>query len=136
VKVEYALPCRGVEQLADGTNIVIGLEANSFAVPVFPHPVAVVLLICLSQPPAQVGPSAMTVAVLNPQMQDAAPPLTATLDSSVQHPNLPAGWSQRSMSPSLVQFLATEPGCYSIEITVDGSSHSVALLVSGPPPEA
>jgi len=131
VKIEYAVPCRGIEQLANGTYVLIGVETNGFLATSFPMVLRAMVLLCVTEShvATQAGQASdLTRAVLNPAMEPCGPPLTVQVQAAA-HPNLPAGWASRTLAPIGFQFEATMEGAYSIEISVDAASLSVPLLV-------
>jgi hypothetical protein len=49
VKIEYAVPCRGIEALVGGQYVAVGVEANAAVAPQLPMTIVVMLLICTSR---------------------------------------------------------------------------------------
>lgn len=137
MKLEYAVPCRALEALADNTFVILGAETNAFARRQLPQPIAAILLICISQAYGETAEGHLIIRVLNPALEPCAAEMG--LDLLVPRaPLLPEGWSARMLVPAQVVFMAEEPGAYSIELAVGTSSLSVPLLViesTGPVPE-
>jgi hypothetical protein len=132
VKLEYAVPCRAIEKLADGTFVILGAETNGFLRREFPQPIAVMLLVCISQAHVDTTEGHLVIEVLNPAMEPCAPEIGHDIRVP-RAPLLPEGWSARMLTPARVVFMADRPGGYSIELAVGTSSLSVPLLVIEPP---
>jgi hypothetical protein len=132
VKVEYAVPCRGIEQLANGTYIAIGAEANAFGATSLPQHFGVFLLTCIVQSHPRETTGQLTGRILDPSMEPAGADLQVGFEMH-RSPLLPEGWSSRILAPIQIVFEARSYGGYSVELSTGGSSLSVPLLVFEPP---
>ena len=131
MKLEYAVPCRAIDKLADGTYILLGVEANGFVLASSPQQIAVVLLTCISLPHGDNPVGRLAIQVLNPALEPCAPQMGIDLHMTAS-PLLPEGWSNRVLIPSQVVFVADAPGAYSIELSVGSGSLSIPLIVFQP----
>ena len=109
MKIEDAVPCRGVEALADGTYVAIGVESNGFGVPSLPQQIATMLLVCVAQSRPDEQGCPLTVRVLNPTMEPCADELQTQL-SVGRTPLLPEGWCSRMLLPVQMVWLAEAYG--------------------------
>jgi hypothetical protein len=112
VKIEYAVPCRALETLTDGTLLLIGVETNAFRVRQFPSELRATVLLCVSEThlAAQAGQATdFSLSILNPAMEPCASPLTISVKAPV-HPDLPDGWASRSLVPMAFKFQAESEG--------------------------
>ena len=127
MKIEYAVPCRGIEALVGGTYVAIGIETNAYG-GVLPQRLAVLLLTCLSQGHPDEDRGELTVRVLDPQMEQLGETLRLGYEVP-RSPLLPEGWSSRIMLPIQVFFEANTYGGHSIEMSAGAASLSVPFLV-------
>lgn len=137
MRVAYAFPVGHVERLANGALVAVGIEAGGAFVPAFPARIAVSLVVCLAANPVDATPGKvhpLTVRVLDPNLQDAAPPLSVAVGFT-PGPLVPAGWEIRSTNPVHVKFEAKQPGAYSVEFDFGGAySVPFAVRLDGPAP--
>ncbi len=132
MRVAYAFPVRGVEALADGTYLAVGIETNLFPVPSLPAQLTVSLVLCVVATPMEVDEELdhqLVLRVLNPDLGHSVPPFTVGLRAMASEA-LPEGSESRMLLTPTVQFEATMAGFHSIEISVDDAPPvSVNLLV-------
>lgn len=134
MRVAYALICRHLEHLADGTYAVIGMEANVQHAPNFPTQGIVTLLVKIQGNEPEGSDHVLTAKVLAPDLTDATPELSFGFKSA-NAPLLPAGWETGLLVPMQLVFAVPEPGGYSVELSVDGGgSCTVPFIMFGPPP--
>lgn len=135
MRIVYALPVRGIEQLADGTFVLLGVESDIHLVPGFPIPVGIPLfatVACTVAEAASGQGGQFSLRVLGPDLSEVAAPMNIGLNLN-PGPNTPEGWDIKTHIPTLVRFEAQEAGTYSIEVSLNGSSHSVPIIVREPP---
>lgn len=131
MKIEYAVPCRGIEALVGGTFLIIGAETNAPVVPSLPQQLPTLLLVCISQSFAESPDGELRIRVLNPSMEPCADELGVGFRME-RSPLLPQGWSNRILIPAMVMFMADAYGGYSMELSTGASSLSVPILVVDP----
>lgn len=137
MKIDYAIPARHVEALADGTHLVLGIGADIVGVPEFPTPIIVSLIVSLSCDPTQARAGVdheLAVTIRGVDLEE-----LETLQVTLQvapGDNTPEGWRVRVITPAVLRFMAAQPGAYSIELRTDDDHQSVPVLVrdlSAPP---
>src|SRR5258705_7760500 len=121
MKIEYVVPCRGIEQLVDGTQIAFGIETNAQVTSVVPLTVATYLLICITQTHNEEPVGELRIIVLNPSLEPCTDErkVPIVLDRSSL---MPEGWSTRTLIPIHMVFEVDTYGGYSIELAAGGSS--------------
>jgi hypothetical protein len=120
VRPEYALICRSIEQLVDGTYAAIGVESNVQIAPTLPCQGIARLLVKLQGPP---GSHPFRVRVIAPDLQVAGEEMRTNIDLAPA-PGLPPGWDCRIMVPMQIIFPVEQAGTYSIEVRGSGT-HSI-----------
>lgn len=80
MRLDYAIPVRGFGRLADQSFVLLGVESASRTVPHVPIDLVVPLFVGLAAQYVEATPDAqhqLGVHVLDPSLQDAAPPMPA-----------------------------------------------------------
>ena len=135
MKIDWAIPARHLEALADGSFLVLGIGADIVGALEFPTPIIVSLIVSLSCDPTQAGVDhelAVTIRGVDLEELD-------VLQVALQFgpgDNTPEGWRVRLVLPAVSRFMAAQPGTYSIELRTDDDHKSVPVLVrdlSAPP---
>jgi hypothetical protein len=137
VEIDYAIPARHLEALADGSFLVLGIGADILGALEFPTPIIVSLIVSLSCDPTEARAGvdhdlAVTIRGVDLEELDV---LQVALQMAPGE-NTPAGWRVRVVMPAVSRFMATQPGTYSIELRTDDDHKSVPILVrdvSAPP---
>jgi hypothetical protein len=132
VRIEYAIPAKAVDSLADGTFVVLGVESNVRHMPDFPAPIRVPLFVCIVASPVEAQPGTphhLTSRILDPGMEPTGDPLDLPFQIA-PGPNTPVGWEVRTQIALLVAWQADGPGTFSIELAADGKTRGVPIIVS------
>lgn len=134
MRIDWAIPVRGVEALADGTSMAVGIKQEFIRPRRLPGPVAIVFIACVVVPPAEFEmPFDFTASVLGPDMTPVGGQLKIEMKVA-RDGRMPDGWESSLIANLKVQFPAQQAGTYSVELTVPGGSKSVPVFVMDPPP--
>jgi hypothetical protein len=127
MRVDWATPCRYAE-VNDGLFTIVGGGIDTYSLPAFPAELMVTILMRLASEAHEAGADhGIVITVLDPDMMPTTEdPLEATFHFE-NNPNAQEGWEQQLFIPLGVRFPAAKPGVYTIDIAVDGHSHTVAL---------
>lgn len=138
MRVDWAIPCRLVE-VHDGLATIVGGGIDQYVLPAVPGQmlvnIALRLVGLLDQAQHQ-----LRIRILDPVMAEAAQALDTTFTMNPPGPNHPPGWEGHVVLPMVLRFEALVEGTYTVDIVVDGHSHTVPLMVqtpaqtAGPPP--
>jgi hypothetical protein len=137
VKIDWAIPARHLEALADGSFLVLGIGADIVGALEFPTQTIVSLIVSLSCDPTEARAGVdheLAVTIRGVDLEE-----LETLQVALQvgrGDNTPEGWRVRLILPAAMRFEAAQPGTYSIELRTDDDHKSVPILVrdvSAPP---
>lgn len=135
MRVVYAIPCRSIEQVTDGTVVLTGVEGNVKIVPSVPAAVLVPILVKIGAQHIEAGAGIkhhFTMSVLDPNLDAVGAPMEIEFEMT-PGPHTPAGWEVTVNLPLAARFDAHASGNYSLELAVDGTTPmSVPIIVKTP----
>jgi hypothetical protein len=142
VNIDWAVTCRYAE--SDGAvATLVGAGIDAVFLPTFPGPVGVMMAVRLAAPPEELAPG--QIHTLRCRILDAAgdpvtaldrtptEPLEIAIGSQVPIQQLVPGWLVQPLVAMGVQWLASEPQTYRIELRIDDSEHLSPFHVVAPP---
>lgn len=132
MRIEYAIPVRHVERLADGSLLAVGIE-STFAVNALPTRIVTPLVVCFACAPNEAGVDfPFALRIYGPDLELAGEPFDQEFHVDLG-PDLPDGWEPRCVMDLTAQFDATMSGTYTIELSWgDSSPVSVNYTVRDP----
>jgi hypothetical protein len=136
VRIDYAIPVRSIEPLADGTLALI-VTTDILIVESLPAPVVVPLAISISGDQYECVPEVeheVEGRILDSQLVEIGAMRGGV--TMAPGPNTPPGWDVRLQMPIVLRFLAEDYGTYSVELSIDKSSLSIPIIVQAPPEAA
>lgn len=140
MNIDWIIPCRYAE-VHDNLATIVGAGIDTWWIPAFPSPVQVGVVVRLLATAEELGPGHEHTArniMRGPDggtLSDLQQPFQA--GSAQEAEGARREWLNGVVLVTLVVFEATEPGTYSFEHIVDGSSKSVPLhVIHGLPGEA
>jgi hypothetical protein len=133
VKVAWALPCKHLDALTDGSFVAVGVISDVRILQQLPQPVGVPLLVNITGSVHDIpGEHRLSVVVTNPEME----PVTDALEAGFRvtpNPNALPGGGGNTIIPMQVVFPAATYGGYTIDIKVDDEPpHSTPIIVRAP----
>jgi hypothetical protein len=129
VRIDYAIPVRGVELLADGTLMLIGVPTDTITVVDPPEPVLVRVVVGVSSSLADSpGRHVLEARVLDNELEQIGEEMRLNFEMGPS-PDSPPGWDLKTQFPLGFHWLASEYGTYSIELAVDSTSASLPIIV-------
>lgn len=135
MRIVYAIPCRTIDQVTDGTVVLTGVEGNVKVIQSVPAPIVVPILVKVGAQhiQAQAGiKHHLTMGVLGPDLGSVGAPMDLEFEMA-PGPHTPAGWEVTASIPVAARFEAGAVGNYSLELAVDGTTPlSVPIIVKTP----
>jgi hypothetical protein len=128
LRIDWAIPCRFVE-VNEGLATMVGAGANIFTVPPLPQPVGFMIALRIVADEDDHADHVFGSQVLGPDMEPVGELISAEFNMGPVNPNKPAGWEQSLAVPTAVQFMAEEEGQYTVRLSVDDRSTTVAIVV-------
>lgn len=145
MNIEWAVTCRYAE--SDGAvATLVGAGIDAVFLPAFPSPVGVMMAVRLAAPPEELAPGqvhTLRCRILGAEGRlvtalDGTPtePLEIGIGSQVPIQQLVPGWLVQPLVAFGIQWLASEPQTYRIELQIDGSEHLSPFHVVAPPQQS
>lgn len=131
MRVDWAIACRYCE-IHDGLATIVGAGIDTWTVPEFPAAIATAMVVRLAGADLP-GEHQLSTVVHGPDMEPISGPVSATFTAG-PNPAIEPGWESAVVIPTVVQFMAPEPGIFTITIGVDGRSTTLPVIVKRPPP--
>jgi hypothetical protein len=134
MRIDYAFPVRHAEPLKGGALTATGIEHRIIVARAFPAQVRLQLVVALAVPHVDAQPDRdhrMQARVLGPDLTELAPARAVNVRFTIGG-ETPPGWEIRSTVPITVSFPAAVEGAYSVELSTDGHTYEVQVLVRGP----
>lgn len=130
--VRYAIPCRHIEALADGSWVAVGMESVIRDVLSMPSLVSAPLFISLGAGHLEATSEIehrLTVSVRDPDLNLVAEPMINDDVRIVPGPQTPPGWEVQCCTPMFAAFIANMPGIYSIDVAADDNDPAVISII-------
>jgi hypothetical protein len=139
VRIDWAVVCRYIE-VNGGLATIVGGGIDTYTLAAFPADLQVIMAVRVVAQDDEVGPDrphTFGVKVLDPSMEPISElPTPFTLGGS-RHKR--PGWESGTILSVVHVFHAETPGVYTIDLSVDGRSHPVSIVVQQvdptPPPD-
>lgn len=131
LRVDWAILCRYVE-VNNGLATIVGAGIDQYGVQSLPATLDMALAVRLVGLPDEVDHT-IEISVLDPLMQPVGTPIpeqTFTLNPPL--PDFPAGWEMNVPLVLQLHIEVGDPGPYTIDIKVDGHSHTHTFRVLDP----
>jgi hypothetical protein len=135
LRIDYAIPVRGVELLADRTLALIGVPMDSVTIEDPPGPVLVRVVVGVSGSHAEGhGRHVLTARVLDKELEQIGDDMHLEFELAPS-PESPPGWDLKTQFPLGFHWMADDYGTYSIELFLDKVSVSLPIIVLPPDPD-
>jgi hypothetical protein len=129
VRIDYAIPVRGVELLADGTLALLGVPTDTITLENPPGPVLVRVVVGVSSSRVEApGRHLLEARVLDRELEQIGDDMRLNFEMAPS-PESPPGWDLKTQFPLGFHWLADDYGTYSIELAVDNTSASLPIIV-------
>jgi hypothetical protein len=140
VNIDWVIPCRYAE-VHDNLATMVGAGIDTFWVPGLPAPIQVAVVVRLLATADELGPDhdhTVRNIIRSPDGEPLSEGETATfqIGTSEEAGSAREDWLNGIELITMAAFEATEPGTYTFELTVDGSTKATPLHVAQGQPGA